>query len=77
MVELDKIKDEPWQWVTHAYYERWHIFMVLYFEMHLLPWFKAKRKEAKEDFSQPGTLYMINMMKVINRHVSRLPKKLR
>ena len=76
MVELDKIKDGPWQRVTHAYYECWQIFMALYFEMHLLPWFKAKCKEAKEDFSQPRTLYMINMMKVINRHVSRLPKKL-
>ena len=24
----------------HAYHEHWCIFMVLYFEMHRLPWFK-------------------------------------
>ena len=29
----------------NAYHEHWHIFMVLCFEMHWLPWFKAKWKK--------------------------------
>ena len=61
MIIFNKIKDEPWQRVKHTYYERWRIFMVLYFETRPLPWFKAKWKKAWEDVSQPGTLYTINM----------------
>ena len=26
---FNKLKDEPWQQVTHAYYERWRLFMAL------------------------------------------------
>ena len=60
LIIFNKIKYEPWQQVTYAYYERWSIFMVICFETCLLPWFKAKWKEAGEDVSQPGTLYTIN-----------------
>ena len=58
MAELDNFqqnKDKPWKPVTHAYYEHWHIFMALYFEMCQLPWLKGKWKKAEKDFSQPGT----------------------
>ena len=30
----------PWQQVTQANNEHWHIFMALYFETHRLPWLK-------------------------------------
>ena len=36
----------PWQQVTHAYHERWRIFMALYVEMRRLPWFKVKWKKT-------------------------------
>ena len=64
-------------------YERWCIFMALYFEMRQLPWFKVKWMKAEEDFSQPGILYAILymncvlLMKVIVMSDSRLPKKQR
>ena len=57
MAELDKIKDEPWQRVTHAYYEHWCILMALYFEIHQLPWLKGKWKKAKEDYPTQNPLH--------------------
>ena len=56
MAELYNVQDEPWQRVMHGYSECCCIFVVLCFEMRWLTWF---RKKAKEDFSQPGTLYVI------------------
>ena len=43
LIIFHKLKDEPWQRVMHAYYESWHIFMVLYFEM--LSYHGLKRME--------------------------------
>ena len=62
----------PWKQVTHAYHEWWHIFMVLYFEMHRLPWFTVKWKKA---LAIPEPFYAMDMVKLIYHHVSRLPKK--
>ena len=62
--------------MSYTYDERWCIFMVLYFEMHQLSWFKAKWKKT---LAKLCTLlhnkYVFLMMKLIYRHVSRFKKQ--
>ena len=46
---FQKINDEiksPWQQVMHAYHKLWQVFMVQYFEMHRLQWFKVNWKNT-------------------------------
>ena len=58
----------------HAYHECWYIFMALYFEVRQLPWLKQNGRRPRKTLanSEPFTL---EIWKVINHHVSRLPKK--
>ena len=45
--------------------------MVLLFELHQLPWFKVKWKKT---LALLHDKYVLVMMKLIYRHVSRLPE---
>ena len=53
IAELDNVQQNkdnikaPWQQVTHAYHERWRIFMALYFQMHWLPWFNRLKRNGR------------------------------
>ena len=56
------------------YYERWRILMVLdlYASVTMI-----KAKMDKILANPEGTLYAINMLKLVYHHISRLPKKQR
>ena len=56
----------PWQRVTHTYHERWYIFMELYFEIHQLPWFKAKWKKTLAN-PQPFSVANIGETDLLSR----------
>ena len=73
MAELDNFQQNKRRAMTTSYYERWHIFIVLYFKMHPLPWFKLKWKKAEKDINPLHDKHVL-LKKVINRHHSRLPK---
>ena len=77
MAELDnfnKLKDEPWQQVTHAYYEQWGCLWC--YILKCISYVVKNELEEGQGTLEPFTqYYVLGFINESERHVTRLPKK--